>query len=233
MKRYFFFVLLLTSVFCTGIAKAQSFTVAHDTMYVAASGTTSFHDDIIPLIDSVSIKWQVVANNFPPSTYGSTIFCDKDFCYTYGSIGMTDTITTTPNYLDSTSNFSFSITLDTPITSGTYFITVRMSNDSIPSDTARETYLLTFPTAVQNVNQTATNISLYPNPSVNELNVNFTGSDAVAIAIYDITGKQLYNYKVQGNTAKLNVQDLAAGTYFIRLLNNANTTIATRRFVKQ
>ena len=233
MKRCLLSILLLISFFNVSTLRGQSFTVAHDTMYVAASGTTYLRDDITALTDSVSIRWQVVANTFPSYTYPTIGICDINNCYAYASIGMTETVISEPYIMDSTGAFSFTIEIDTPITSGTYYLTVRMSNDSIPTDTARKTYLLTFPTAVQNVHATTADISLFPNPAANELNINLAGTDADVVSICDITGKQLYNTKVLGNVVKINTEPLATGIYIVRILNSNDATIAIRRFVKQ
>jgi PKD repeat protein len=77
-------------------------------------------------------------------------------------------------------------------------------------------------------------ISVYPNPTENELFVDLKNIDADinSIEIIDLSGKVLQVITAQqGSVMKLNTSNLAQGMYQIRILSDAYTV--TKRFVKK
>jgi len=81
--------------------------------------------------------------------------------------------------------------------------------------------------------------SVYPNPSVKELNMVLLSpiADDVKIVVTDITGKILLQKAVtvaQGdNKVQLNVQSLSQGTYIVKAVCSNGCETAVHRFVKQ
>lgn len=59
-------------------------------------------------------------------------------------------------------------------------------------------------------------IKLYPNPVVNELNVSLAKANT-RVAIYNSVGQKLIEKLATGNMAKFNVSNLPKGIYFVRL----------------
>ncbi|MCF8465235.1 MAG: T9SS type A sorting domain-containing protein [Flavobacteriales bacterium] len=83
---------------------------------------------------------------------------------------------------------------------------------------------------------TASHISIYPNPTSELLNVNFTLPKAadVAFSIVDVLGKTLIStpekdFTLGTNTVQLDVNELASGVYFLRLESGNNQS--TKRFI--
>lgn len=78
-------------------------------------------------------------------------------------------------------------------------------------------------------NNAPLNVSLFPNPTENELNVRFDlpTDGAVNIAIYDISGKVSQRYYLKGksgsNLALFDTHELEAGVYFIRMVSEGMT----------
>lgn len=71
------------------------------------------------------------------------------------------------------------------------------------------------------------NISLYPNPSEGILNLyaqgNWAGSN-LDVLIWDVNGKVVFQTKLNPNpSAKLNVTDLPAGSYIVRIVKDSTT----------
>jgi hypothetical protein len=59
-------------------------------------------------------------------------------------------------------------------------------------------------------------------------------ADVKNIAIFNIKGEQVNMFKVGSTTsASLNVENLPAGIYFVRLMNGNGEVGATRKFTKQ
>lgn len=73
---------------------------------------------------------------------------------------------------------------------------------------------------------------LYPNPANSVLNVQL-GNNVTAnnFAIYDITGKKLTEGSLNGNLTGIDIQNLAAGSYIIKVDSNGAT--ASKLFIKQ
>jgi hypothetical protein len=98
------------------------------------------------------------------------------------------------------------------------------------------TFLVTkFPTSVSTTKTSTDGISLYPNPASDELNVLFNPNGGIKnITIYNMIGKAVTVYKVTANnSAKLDIQNIPAGIYFIRLSDAHGRVVATRKFTRQ
>ena len=81
------------------------------------------------------------------------------------------------------------------------------------------------PCSSAGIDDLTTQMNIYPNPAGDELNISL--SNASAIIISDINGKQLLNSD-SSDKHQINVAHLQAGIYFIQTENGATT-----RFVKQ
>jgi hypothetical protein len=75
---------------------------------------------------------------------------------------------------------------------------------------------------------------LYPNPAGAAVNVVFDdGAGVHSVAVISMLGKPVKVYKVSGNSARVEIDDVPAGVYFLRLMNGQGQVIATRRFNHQ
>ena len=79
------------------------------------------------------------------------------------------------------------------------------------------------------------NVTLYPNPATNYVNVNIEGDQAQVFnaAVVDMTGKTVYSEQISfggGNeTHQIGVRNLAKGFYFLHLQNENGKVI--RKFI--
>ena len=79
----------------------------------------------------------------------------------------------------------------------------------------------------------ASAFSVYPNPAKDIVTVQ--GLDAFVnptISVVDISGKTITQTSVSGSSYQLNVQGLAAGSYFIRV-TDATKKVTQTKFVKE
>ncbi|MEY4902258.1 MAG: hypothetical protein RLZZ292_73, partial [Bacteroidota bacterium] len=82
------------------------------------------------------------------------------------------------------------------------------------------------------------NISIYPNPTANDLTLNINLEEAMQanVNVLDMTGKVMRNFTfdlLKGkNIQTLDVNDLPAGTYMLQTMNDNNEVLDVRRFVK-
>ena len=106
--------------------------------------------------------------------------------------------------------------------------------DFSTSETKTETFIVNkWPTSVPVVTNDD-DITIYPNPAREELNVVYSNTaDVKNIAVYNIIGKVMNVYRVSGNSANLNLRNVPAGIYFVRLLNANGGVVATRKFTRQ
>lgn len=113
---------------------------------------------------------------------------------------------------------------------------VKLNNASIPTDTFIQTYIVTRTptTSVANVKPNS-EVSLYPNPASNSVNLVYDASaDIRNIAVYNIIGKQVSLFRPTDNSsANLNIESIPAGIYFVRLINSRGDVVTTRKFTKQ
>uniref|UniRef100_UPI004049BBD4 T9SS type A sorting domain-containing protein n=1 Tax=Flavobacterium sp. TaxID=239 RepID=UPI004049BBD4 len=79
----------------------------------------------------------------------------------------------------------------------------------------------------QNFNQNNLEVSLYPNPANNVLNIEMT-NEVKSIEIYNIQGQKVK----AANQKQINVSDLASGMYMIRIQDTENA-VSTKKFMKQ
>lgn len=83
-----------------------------------------------------------------------------------------------------------------------------------------------------NVNESAVaNLSVYPNPTNNILNVTYTGTDRVMFEVVSITGSRVMEGMLNEWNNQLNVAALQNGIYTIRLINGNDVKVST--FMKQ
>lgn len=61
-------------------------------------------------------------------------------------------------------------------------------------------------------------LSLYPNPATNSVNIVSANGEMNSIQLYDITGRLLVNQKVNSELETLNVEKFSEGTYVVRVI---------------
>lgn len=77
------------------------------------------------------------------------------------------------------------------------------------------------------------NIELYPNPSKESITIKVATSGDYQYELIDITGKTITTTTNNGPLTKLDLTNLGAGCYFIKVTHLNENKTATKRFVKQ
>jgi hypothetical protein len=117
---------------------------------------------------------------------------------------------------------------------GTGIIRVRITTTNT-TDTAIYIFERT-PTGISTISIGDSRVHLSPNPASNNLQVFADQSlHASDINIYDITGKQISSTKIQPAKEIVNVDinNLSAGLYMLRLTDDKGKMITTRKFTKK
>ena len=76
-------------------------------------------------------------------------------------------------------------------------------------------------------------ISLYPNPASNYVDVRVSDNDIAVsrLEVYDVYGKLINEVEVIENPTRINVENLASGMYFVKVITNDG--VATKNFIKK
>ncbi|MGO3813086.1 T9SS type A sorting domain-containing protein [Mesonia sp.] len=72
------------------------------------------------------------------------------------------------------------------------------------------------------------NFTLYPNPAEDELHIEFNKAsfDKASLEIVDILGKKIHAQMLSTKQTKINIESFEAGTYFVRITMNEETSVS-------
>ena len=79
----------------------------------------------------------------------------------------------------------------------------------------------------------STNLTVYPNPATDVLNINISNSSFKnsQVVVYNVSGMEVSKSTMNGSTAQLNIESLSNGVYFVKV-SNENGFNKTVKFVK-
>lgn len=242
MKSMIRFTLGILLLFSSYISSAQSFSVQHDTVYFKYSGTeiATVADGIINRStnpeDSITLAWKVLATDFPSDWQAKSGLVDNKNVYTFIGLWPTGALSYSNKYPIGPGDFHLLTDLSAAVSTGTHYITIRMYNYAVPTDSATETYVISYSTVgVQGVAKPQNEVVLYPNPAQNDVNIVYDpAADVKNITVYNIIGKTMAVYKVSNSSsANLDLGNIPSGLYFARLTNTGGAIVATKKFTKQ
>jgi hypothetical protein len=233
-------ILLTSIVFLTLISFNKVFsqtfttTTGKDSVSAFSNGDSNIdvHNDINALIDSVKINWKLEGYYFAPSlTF--TGFCDNSDCRGAVQLLAGTTFTSDSYYKNKPGIFKAQFADSGAVSGAISYVTILVIGGTT---TKRLTFILnkTGVGVVTTVKEE--NVNPYPNPARDFVNITYDPKDNIKTAVlYNLIGKAIQAYKVSNNaSAKLDFDNnLAAGVYFVRLMNDRGQVVATRRFTKQ
>lgn len=238
-------LLLLASCFVLvspSIVKSQTFTVTADTVSCTINGFNTCHNDITNTTSGpITIKWHVTGTDFPADWLVDTVFgiCDANLCRSNASSVLWNGTSGSAFYcnynIGSSAVRTFDLSLNlTSVTPGCHYVNVQLE-DSTNSYTKNIRFnVCKVPVKVATVSNKVDDVLIYPNPATDELNVVYDATaDIKNIAVYNIIGKMMAIYKVNGPSANLNLQNIPSGIYFVQLVNSRGNVVVTRKFTKQ
>ena len=235
-------LLIIACFLLIGIgAGAQVFTMS-DTVY-ATNPSSAFpvHDDITNPASTgfIRVKWSVVGTNFPSDWIPKISLCDNFNCYYNMSNTLWNGVSGNTQTSDSiksgkTANFDAPLDLSATTTNGSFYIKVNIQ-EPVSSYSKNVYFVITkTPVGVSSVVRSEDDIAVYPNPANNQVNIVFNEEyDVKMVGIYNLIGKMESIYKVVGNSAGINIENLPKGIYFVRLINGQGNVVVTRKFTKE
>ncbi len=124
-----------------------------------------------------------------------------------------------------------STTFDNPATSpGTYYTWYFVTDPSNNSDTATRTFIIAT-NGIRYVSELS-QITLWPNPASDILNITGLDKGINMVTIYDAAGKQVMTESIKGENGTLNTVNLAAGVYILKSFNDGKQSIARFEIVR-
>ena len=72
---------------------------------------------------------------------------------------------------------------------------------------------------------------MFPNPSTYKVNIEFREEGKYIIELFDLTGKRVFKERLKTAQHKFRVNDLAKGTYVLKVLNVATIKVDSERLV--
>lgn len=234
--------LALGLLFSSNTVKAQaSFTTEADTVWYTVNGASA---NIYNRITNVTnndfqIDWKSVSTDFPQDWRAESVLgiCDNNLCRTnIGDTAITNgnQVFTSASYLaNAQDDFHIQLTGMDAVSAGTHYITLNLQENGGVYDKNMTFIIAKWATNVPNVSG-SDEIVLYPNPARGELNVTYSPKAGIkTAAVYNLIGKQLVAYKVGKASAKLNIDNIPSGIYFLRLMDENGKVVATRKFTHQ
>lgn len=228
----------LIGVFAMPQASAQTFTTPADTVTdnYTGGGSSNYHNNITNITgSSIQVNWKVTNNDFPASwkTDAALGICDNQQCYSNLNNQLTTgtTFTTLPITASTEADFHLQLNLNGAV-DGTHWMAAELKSGS---QTKNVVWVISKnSTGVPSVTRSEDNVVVYPNPARSSVNVVFNGGPTVRnVAVFNLIGKMVSIYHVSGNSANIPLNDVPAGIYFLRLLDNQGQVIATRKFTRQ
>lgn len=249
MKKILLSLLIFAGLLSSKQMSAQSFTVEHDTVRASINNTATIYNNItntsVSTGPGLTVKWKVKNTDFPADWLAATAFgiCDNNACVNntgdtalWNAAKSTGTTYTSLPYVYNVAG-TFDLNLNfTMVTLGTHWVTITITDPTaLPAYNKDVTFIVTkMPTSIPSMSSQEDKVMLYPNPANNDLNLVFdANADVKNIAVYNVIGKIMNVYKVTGNSANLNIENIPSGIYFVKLYNASGNVVVTRKFTKQ
>lgn len=80
----------------------------------------------------------------------------------------------------------------------------------------------------QYLRQSSRTITLYPNPATSTITIQYNSTDKAKAAIYDITGRLMGSYPLNGNSTTISIQNLPPGIYQCRVMDRGHNVVTKK-----
>ncbi len=215
-------ILTLFVLFAFALSAQAQFTVTPDKKGVDRHGPASEFE----LVGYAYVKntgnntktyvWRMIRNSFPMSW--SSAICDKNICYS-------DQVLREEFDLDAGDSGNVDVHLYPNGVRGNASVTVEIFEKG---DSANgKTQDFQFSTWALNVNNVKQNhAKIYPNPVSKTLNIDLEATKTIKISVYNVLGQLKKTHLHTGSTSAMDVNDLAAGIYFLRYTTDSGKVIS-------
>lgn len=213
----------------------QAFVTAHDTVFASTSANSvlTAHNALTTTqTTNLLYTWKVIDNNLPSDWLNDDFgICDGTTCYNSVNVMGGQTLFDT---VRASKPIDMKISVRPGATNGTYFLSIQ-AKDVANTTNKKLTYVFNkWPNNVTTVSRSEDDVTVYPNPARESINVVFDENLGVKqVAVYNLIGKMVNVYRVTATSAKIDLSDVPSGIYFLRLMNAQGQIVATRKFTHQ
>ncbi len=194
----------------------------------------------------VYLKWNVISHNLQNGSgwdMTTSGVCDNNLCYTYDpSDNLFNNGKRFKSYeynnvdFDAGGNdFHVVFGANNPAVGSSAYVRIYVQ-DTVSLASRTLTFIATRSTTGVNTMNSSDDIVLYPNPAREAINVVYNpGAGVRNIAVYNIVGKlvgPVYRPTTNGS-AKISLEEMPSGVYFLRLMDGQGRVVGTRRFTRQ
>jgi len=148
-------------------------------------------------------------NNINPGPYYSVCFTDVNHGYAVGGNGFNSGI------IIKTVDGGVNWTLSLSIANTFNYVKLPNVNTGYACGTNGAIYKLSTSIGIDDVSAELNNLSIYPNPATDMLQVASSKFQVEGIKIYDVLGEEVLHFAQNDKTAKVDVSGLASGLYFV------------------
>ena len=130
MKRLYTFIIAFVLLLSAGRSRSQAYTLLTDTIYISGiTGPAGYFDSVVTGASIVGFSYKVIDCNFPADwqIMDRSGFCDNADCRFLPGYWPSGTSYNGSNPAHDTGMLSLFLDLTTAVTSGCYYVTVRIS----------------------------------------------------------------------------------------------------------
>lgn len=178
--------------------------------------------------DRININWERITNDLPEGW--TSAICFGDVC-------LIETISSGDQEIDAGETLDFKLQINTNGASlagaGNVVIEIRDVTNALLASSSFVPEV--FATSIEEVPNLEQEVSIYPNPVRDVLNLDFYNYENIEVVeIYNMLGKVVERVVIENTneTKKIDLSSLSEGMFFLSLIDNNNQLVETKRFSK-
>jgi hypothetical protein len=86
-------------------------------------------------------------------------------------------------------------------------------------------------TGIKEINNISSDVTVYPNPALNNITINNTQSEIDNVQIFDAVGNLVLEKKLANNKTSVDISQFSTGLYFLKVEGEKGVTV--RKFIKE
>ncbi len=126
---------------------------------------------------------------------------------------------------------AFTISIPTSLANNDYYLHIRVQ-DQDGTWSLYKRALFTVDSALAIEELSSDDFKVFPNPVQDVIHVNFTKFSNYTVAIYDITGKEIFLEDEVQQTNSFNISSLSAGIYILKIRDNERNQVQNIKIIK-
>lgn len=175
--------------------------------------------------DTINLKWKLIKSNLPENWEASV--CDNSFCYT----SLVESGSMTPIFPD---DYGFILLHITPkIKLGESVIQYAVWDVMAPEEIDTLTFILKVENTTKINSSQNFNISTYPNPAAEFINIAINTNNLYSYKISDIYSRIVLSGHLSSNINEVMLHQLSSGIYLLEIKDSDGNIQSKQTFIKK